>query len=802
MSGLLTDVRFGLRALRTNPTYVVLAVLCLGIGIGATTMTFTVVNNALLKPLGSIDPEGLVAIGEVRQTAPDEWWPASSANFRDWESAVAESAQISAYRGYGFDIGGGFDTRVEGAYVTDNHFAVLGVAPILGRGFQPGDDAEGADPVVLLSETFWRQRFASDRTIVGRTLRIDGTPHTVVGVVPALLDVGMPGAIRAARVWAPFRADAQRLSRDDRSWSVIARLDAGISVERFFAQLETTAAQLAAIHPEDAGWSVRVEPLAVGPLGRARSAVLLSMGAALLLLLIACANVANLTLANAMRRRHEFGIRAAIGASPWRIARQLLSESLVVATLGAVFGLIIARVGLDVLVRFYVADSLAPAELPLDMSSLAFTIGLTLLTTALFGLFPAREAARGTTRAQVAESGFGTTMARAQNRLRRGLVVGQVAASLVLMIGAALLARSFMNMLAVDGGVETEGVTSIRVELAEEPSAPDDVARFVERMLGTLSAMPGVVQSASGNVVLPLRGAGYRSRVGTPGTLPDSGPVIAYAGVTPEFFDTLQIPLLRGRTFAENEQRGRVAVVNESLAKLLWPNQDPVGRQFQLDADPERGWITVVGVSGDFVTWDSNGDRPLPAAYIDAASFDTFPLFFFIRNRNADQVITSESISRSISSLNFPFKRIVVTPMGKVARDPLWRQQMFSLWFTIFGIAAMVLTAVGIYGVLTNLVWQRGQEIGIRMALGADRQKVLLMVLRHGATFVGAGIVIGLTGASVLALAMRGLLFGIEPLDPTLFVAVTAFLALVAMSASIVPAYRAARIDPNVLLRS
>jgi hypothetical protein len=278
--------------------------------------------------------------------------------------------------------------------------------------------------------------------------------------------------------------------------------------------------------------------------------------------------------------------------------------------------------------------------------------------------------------------------------------------------------------------------------------------------------------------------------------------VIAYAGVTPEFFDTLQIPLLRGRTFAANEQRGRVAVVNESLAKLLWPNQDPVGRQFQLDADPERGWITVVGVSGDFITWDSNGDRPLPAAYFDAESFDSFPIFFFIRNRNADQIVASESISRAIGSLDFPIRRIVVTPMEKVARDPLWRQQMFSLWFTVFGIAALALTAVGIYGVLTYLVWQLGQEIGIRMALGADRHKVLMMFLRHGAMFVGAGIVIGLAGAYVLARAMRGLLFGIEPLDLTLFVAVTAFLALVAMSASIVPAYRAARIDPNVLLRS
>jgi putative ABC transport system permease protein len=530
---------------------------------------------------------------------------------------------------------------------------------------------------------------------------------------------------------------------------------------------------------------------------------MLSIVAAALVLLIGCANVANLTLANAMRRRHEFGIRAAIGASPWRIARQLLCESVAVAALGAALGLIVARVGLDTLVRFYEADSLAPAELPLDTSSLVFTLGLTFLTAALFGLFPAREAARGATRAQIAESGFGTTTARAQNRLRRGLVVGQVAASLVLLIGAALLARSFMNMLAVDGGVETETVTSIRVELLEEPAAPDDVVRFIERMLSSLSAIPGVVQTASGNAVLPLRGAGYRSRVGTPESIPDpgAGPTIAYSGVTPDFFATLGIPLLRGRTFAQNEQRGRVAVVNESLARQLWPDQDPIGRQFRLDADPERGWITVIGVSGDFVTWDSSGDRRLPAAYIDAGSFENFPIFFFFRNASAGPIITTESISRAIDSLDLRIRRVVVTPMEKVARDPLWRQQLFSLWFTVFGIAAVILTAVGIYGVLAYLVWQRGQEIGIRMALGADRRRVLLMVLRQGAMFVGAGSAVGLVGAYLLARAMRGLLFGVEPLDSALFVVVTAILAAIAMAASIVPAVRAARIDPNALLR-
>jgi putative ABC transport system permease protein len=328
------------------------------------------------------------------------------------------------------------------------------VAPILGRGLQAGDAAATGEPVVALSETFWRQRFGGDRAIVGRTVRIDGEPHTVVGVVPA-------------------------------------------SVESFAEQMRSIAHELATLYPEDAYWSVGVGPLGGSALGGARSLLALSVGAALLVLLIACANVANLSLAQGTRRRHEFAIRAAIGASPWRIARQLLCESSLVVVLGAVFGLLIARGGLGVIARFYAADSLAPAALPIDARSLAFTIGLTFATTALVGLFPAIEAARGATRAQIAESGFGATTARARDGLRRGLVVGQVAASLVLLVGAALLSRSFLNLLAVDGGVATEGVTSIRAERLEQPSGPAEVAGYIDRMLEALSAVPGIPSADS-----------------------------------------------------------------------------------------------------------------------------------------------------------------------------------------------------------------------------------------------------------------------------------------------------------------
>lgn len=367
-----------------------------------------------------------------------------------------------------------------------------------------------------------------------------------------------------------------------------------------------------------------------------------------------------------------------------------------------------------------------------------------------------------------------------------------------------MLARSFMNLLALDGGVATERVTSVRVDPLEARATPEDVARYVERMVDALSSIPGVEMAASSNVLQPLRGGGFRSRVGLAEDTsdPGAGPSIAYAGVTPEFFDTLEIPLLRGRSFGQADPPRHSAVINQSLARLLWPNEDPLERRFRLEEESERGWITVTGVSGDFLTWDSSGDEPLPTAYFNAASFDTLPIFFFVKTSRAEQIIGLGSVSRAIDSLDIAVRRVVVTPMETVARDPFWRQRIFSLWFTAFGIAALVLTGVGIYGVLAYLVSQRRREIGVRMAVGADRHTVLLMILGQAARLVGAGIFIGLVGAYLLARAMRALLFGVESLDMAVFASVAVFLAVAVMASSLMPAIRAARMDANVLLRN
>ncbi len=802
---MLSDIRRGLRFLGANPSFVLLTVSCLGIGIGASAMTFTAVNHALLRPLGTVDAEGLVAVAEVHRAGSSQWWPVSAPNLQDWQAAVGQRARLAALRASNFVIGSTEEgARVEGAYATDDLFAVLGISAVLGRNLQPQDELAGSDPVVVLSESYWRRQLNGDRAVIGRALTVDGTPHTVVGVMPSLLGVGMPGAISSARVWVPLRIEAATAARDDRSLFVLARLAAGVSIASFTAQLEAAANELAAAHPANDGWGIGVDTIGAGGSagGLTRPLLLFSLGAAALVLLIACANVANLTLANAGRRRHELAVRAALGASSARLATQLLSETFAVAALGALAGLLLARFGLQFLARMVEANTLAPAELPIDAASFVFTLALTFVTTALVGLVPAFQVARHGARVRISESGAGLTTAPGQNRLRGALVVGQVAASLVLLVGALLLSRSFFNLLALDGGVGAERLTSVRVEALQQGATHDDVARYVARALDVLQGIPGVESAAASGNFLPMRGGGFRSSVDLPAADASAGPQVAYAGITPNFFDALEIPLLRGRPFGENEELGRVAVVNRRLADLFWPGQDALGKQFRLDADPGRGLLTVVGVAGDVLTFDSSGPTPMPTAFVDVRSFESYPIFFFVRTGSAAQIVGPAVITDALESLEIPLRRVVVTPMAQVARDPFWRQQLFSMWFSAFGTAALALAAIGIYGLLSYVVGQRRREIGIRMAVGAQRRQVLVLVVRQGAMLTGIGIAIGCVAAYGLARSLQGMLFGVDALEWQVFAAVAAVLAAIALAASLAPALRAARVDPSTLFRS
>ncbi len=801
MDALVSDARSALRALAASRTIVALAVLCLSIGIGANTMIFTVVDGVILEPPPFADPDRLVSVGEVNRLATAVESPASVPDFVDWQTSSADLAEMAAVRESTFAVGtSGGREWVDGALVTPNYFSLLGIRPVIGRTFVAAEEAADAEPVVVLSEALWRAQFGADREIIGHAVNIDDRPALVIGVVANILDARVPNVLRSSRAWLPLHATADT-SWEDRSINVVARLAPGVSIETATARLDGIASRLAALHSENRDFGIRISPYARNLSPSTTTMILLMMGSVSLVLMIACANVANLLLASATRRRHEFAIRAALGAARWRIVRQLLCESLFIAALGAAIGLVLAKWSLTFLLGMVASSTGTELALSIDMSVLAYTVALTLTAAVLFGLAPALHAARESARAQLSGSGFATTATRRHERTRRRLVTAQVAFALALLIPASLFLRSFMNLVAADGGIETEGVTSVHVSVLEKPAVQKDVGRYLESTLAALSAAPGTQAVGAANL-LPLRGGGFRSKVDLPGgTLDPSGmPAISYGGVSPDFFGALGIPLLQGRTFGPEGAGGRVAVVNKAMADRLWPSEDPIGKEFRLAADARRGWITVIGVSGDVANWDSS-NRPLPTAYVDANSLSAFPTYFFVRKRSGERTLSAEPLTRAIASLKYTIGHITITPMNEVAQSTFWRQRLFSLVLTAFGVAALTLTAVGIYGVLAFLVWERAREIGIRMALGAERKRVLRMVLSQAVEVVSVGVAIGLGGAYAVARIVRGMLFGVAPFDAWLFLGVTAILTAVAFIASLAPAFRAARINPSELLR-
>ncbi len=805
MNGCLTgwsgDLRYGVRSLAMAPGFVALAVLCLGPGIGAAALMFTAVDSLLLEPPPFAEPDRLVAVTQVRETAPGSRQPVSLGNYRELREGAADAAEAAAMRAATFRLGSGEAARRRaGALATANLFPVLGIEPALGRGFRAEDETAAPSPVVLLSDETWRRDFAGDGDVIGATVTVDGQARTIIGVLPRLADARMPREIREARIWVPLE---RSVSPTDTAVTVIARLAAGVTLEHAAARFGSIGTELATRYPESMGSTLRVDELGGSVSRSTRDMLLLGMGSAVLVLLIACANVANLLLARATRRRPELAIRAALGASPGRIVRQLLFESLALGVLGAVLGLVVARWSRDALLRALAELQGAEITMPIDASVLAFTIGATVLSSLLFGLVPALQVGRGSAPPMLRVSSFSASTGRGFTRFRHTLVVGQVGWALALLAGAALLLRSFVSLMAVEGGIDTENLLAVELsrsdgeEARAAPAMPD-----VEGMLAALAALPGV-ESAAAADFLPLRTSGRRSRV----TLRDTSietdrlPTISYASVTERFFETLRTRLLQGSGFtADVTERGApVAVVNERMAGQLWRRADPLGKRFDLEAMPGLPSITVIGVSRDIANWDQSG-VPLATAYVRFDDLEVFPSQLLLRMNGAVPA-SFEALAGAIRSIAPDVEVLEVAAMEDVRRGAFWRQELFSSTLAVFGAAALLLSVLGLYGVLTYLVRLREREIGIRIALGAGPGRVVRIVIGQGARLVAAGVALGLVGALVLGRLMRGLLFGVGPFDAPLFAGVTAVLVAVAITASVAPACRAMRVDPSALLR-
>jgi putative ABC transport system permease protein len=798
------DLRYSLRVLASNRVVAGLSILCLSLAIGTNTTVFSFVNGLLLRPVPLASPERLLTLGEARTDDPLNGGPVSYPNFVDWREGAADLAEIAAARSGPFGVSDGAGAlRYPGAAVSADLFRVFGVRPARGRGFLSSDEEPGALPAVILSDTLWRQRFDADPSIVGRTISVDGTPRTVVGVMPAELShVGLPGVLRGARLWVPLAPIERDSPRDRRSLTVFARLAPGVSPAAAGARLVALARGLESTYPAaNEGVTIAVQPLRATVSANTRAMLLMVMGTVTFVLLIACANVANLTLARAAGRRTEIATRLALGASRARIIRQVLSESLLLALLSVPPGIVLAYWGRDLLLGSAGSPELA-AAIPIDTRVLLFTIVLALLSSVLSGFFPALhavrrleyDALRGTGRRQ---AGSGAPHVR----LSSALIVAEVALALILLVGASLFVQSFRNLLGAEGGFDTSRILTAGVELAEgaaTPAGPQIVNQIVDRLKG----VPGVTSAAAANL-MPLRDAGARTALVIEGTATTSGepPVVLVGGITSGFFDVLGVPVVRGRALTDAEAAGgsHVAVINRTMARRFWPGEDAVGHRFRRAGDGAGEWFTIAGVSDDILTWDLS-DRPLPTAYVPYSLVAVRGPSLFIRT-DANPSDLARSARAAIQDVAPAVPVTDVRTMTEVHHLALARQQTLASLFTVVGVIALLLCATGVYGVLSWFVSQRKSEIGIRAALGADRRALVGLFVRQGMIVVLEGIILGLAGAWALARLIRGRLHDVSATDPLTFAAVALLLAAVALLAVYVPARRAAAVDPLVAIR-
>jgi predicted permease len=806
------DVRHGLRTLAKSPGFTAAVVLTLALGIGANTAVFSVVNGVLLRPLPYPGSEQLVILRQAVPGAGIEDLGFSVKEVEDFRDQNRTLEEVIEYHSMSFTLLGGSEPRrVRTGVVSARFFDVLGVKPHLGRTFQAGEDAHGADPVLVLSHEYWREGLGADPEVLGRRFEMNDRVHTVVGVLPPLPqypeynDVYMPASA------CPFRARS-RENRSARLLLAFGRIKPGVSPAQAGADLAAVGDRLRRAHPA-AYPSARRHEVRLASLGEelvreARPTFLVLLATVALVLLIGCANVANLTLARAVERGRELAVRAALGAGRGRLLRQMLTESTLIALVGGALGLLFAAVSLDLLRTFAARFSPRAAEVTIDGRVLLFTLVVSLLTGLAFGSLPALPGREQLGAALTSESGR-TSAGRSRQRLRFALAVSQLALSFMLLMGAALMLRSFSKLQAVEPGFRTEDVLTARIDLnwsnyvnPERPSDNERALGFYHPLLERVRTFPGVV-SAGYAWTFPLN-SGFR----TDGTFqvegrPDADrpPATAqFIGASPDYFEVLGVPVLRGRSFAESDrgEAAPVVVVNRTLARRHFGDDDPVGRR--LSSNRGRDWRTIVGVVGD-VRQEGLDQEPRETVYLPFYQFPGFSCTLFVRTLAEPTTIVSQ-VAAAVRDLDPQTVMSETRTLEQVRHESLASPRLTTLLLGLFAALALAITATGIGGVIAFSVSQRTHEIGIRMALGAAPGHVLRMVLRQGLGSALLGVAVGVAGALGLAQLVSSLLFGVEPTDPACFAGSTALLLVVATAACLVPARRATAIDPMQALRA
>ncbi|HEY3567304.1 MAG TPA: ABC transporter permease [Thermoanaerobaculia bacterium] len=823
METLLQDLRFAGRTLLKRPALTIIAILTLALGIGANTAIFSVVDSVLLAPLPFRDPERLAMIWAsnpnlARQVGLPDKLPVSPATFYDWKAAksfekmaIVTSDRLSL-------TGDGDPEQIAAAAVSGEFFQVLGTPALLGRTLLPEDDDKEKRTTVLLSHDFWKRHFGGDRQVIGRVVHLDGLPLAVVGVMPAGFAFPRGGEMPhgfgfAAQpdVWVPLAfTPERRQSRGNRGYLAVGLLKPGISISQAQAEMTEISRRVEKAHPDtDAGWHNRVAPLRRELVGDIRPALLILLGAVGVVLLIACVNVASLLLAQAAARQKEIAVRTALGAGRGRMARQLLTESALLALTGGAAGLLLALWGLRAFTLWIPDDVPVARHLTLDPRVLLFTLGVTLLTGLLAGLAPAFQM----TRPDLAESlrdgtRAGSATARG-NRTRGVLVIVETALAVVLVVCAGLLIRSFASVARVDPGFRPEGVLTLQVPISRM-KYPDGAKRwaFLSQALDRLRALPGV--TAAGTVSnLPLSGQeeiDWLTVEGRPRPANSSEiPLADLRQASPGYFEAMGIRLLRGRTFNGNDRAGAqgVAVVNETLARTYWPDANPIGKRIRFgDLDPKKkpSWLTVVGVVDDVRNSSLEG-TPRPQTYL-ATPQDAYSEQYVVLRVKGDPKDLIASARSAIWSVDRDQPVAEVRTMSKVVSQSVAGRRFNMVLLGAFAALALALAAVGIYGITAYSVAQRTREMGLRMALGARPGAVLGLVLREAGSLALAGLAAGLVLAFAATRVMASLLFGVGASDPLTFASVAATLALVALFAAWVPGRRATQVDPMVALRT
>jgi predicted permease len=810
MENLIKDIRYGVRGLLKHPGFTAIVVITLALGIGASTAIFSVVNSVVLRPLPYRTADRIVAIQELD---PDgKRGQSTSANFYDWRQQNTVFEHLSAFKITTTNLAlPDHAERIDLAQTNADFFDVFGITPQYGRLFIPQDEQAGHEPVVVVSHALWQRRFGSDPSLVGKSITLDGKNYNVIGIAPP----GFQYPDKTELWLPPLRLVPELYPDQDVTQTrrmgylfVVALLKPGVSLQQAAGEMETITARLRQQYPDTNNRRFnRVVSLHEHLVGDTNKLLWLLLGAVTFVLLIGCANVANLLLASGASRQKEMAIRTALGASRWRVIRQLFTESAILALAGGVVGLLIAFWGLAAITKLLPTDFPRLNEIQIDWRVLGFTFAASMLTGILFGLVPALQVSRPDVQEAIRETGRGAAGSRRQSRFRQVLIIVEVALSVVLLAGAGLLFRSFLRLQSVDAGFVSQQVLTARLTPSGTSYVNDaDYARFYNGVIEKVSAIPGVQDAGLINTLPLFKGPTSAFRVeGRPVTTPDKWPSVNYRVVSPNYFRAMGIPVLQGRAYTDrdNENAPLVMMVNQQLVREVFPDENPVGKRITFggtNTDGQPRWFEIVGVVANVRSLELR-EEPTAELYFSAQQ-DLWPAMSLVVRSSVEPSSLSASVRQAVNEVDRSVPVADVKTMDHVVSESITQPRFNLFLLGLFSAVAMVLSAAGIYGVTAYTVTQRTHELGIRIALGAQVGDVLRMILGQGMAVIGIGLVAGLAAAFGLMRLLRSLLFGVGENDPLTFVAITAVLVLVALIACYIPARRATKVDPLVALRA